>query len=146
MNITDDIIIKMITKYMNTLGNKHINKMSCSDVKYNFSIEIADLFDYDSKWDFEDFLRDSYDYMVMIDSEVPVPVYLCEDYRKKYVKKNENIEKMNTEEKKWFTYIAGSDRTVITPHVAGWTLESYRKISEVLLKKIKDLKLNISAS
>lgn len=91
MNIKDNISIKMITKYMNTLGNKHINKMSCSDVKYNFSIEIADLFDYDSKWDFEDFLRDSYDYMVMIDSEVPVPVYLCEDYRKKYVKKNENI-------------------------------------------------------
>ncbi len=91
MGIKDDIIIKMITKYMNTLGNKHINKMSCSDVKYNFSVEIADLFDYDSKWDFEDFLRDSYDYMVMIDSEVPVPVYLCEDYRKKYVKKNENI-------------------------------------------------------
>ena len=91
MNIKDNISIKMITKYMNTLGNKHINKMSCSDVKYNFTIEIADLFDYDSKWDFEDFLRDSYDYMVMIDSEVPVPVYLCEDYRKKYVKKNENI-------------------------------------------------------
>jgi D-3-phosphoglycerate dehydrogenase len=62
------------------------------------------------------------------------------------VLENENIEKMNTEERKWFTYIAGSDRTVITPHVAGWTLESYRKISEVLLKKIKDLKLNISAS
>lgn len=62
------------------------------------------------------------------------------------VLENENIEKMNTEEKKWFTYIAGSDRTVITPHVAGWTLESYRKISEVLLKKIQDLKLNISVS
>lgn len=91
MGIKDDIIIKMITKYMNTLGNKHINKMSCSDVKYNFSVEIADLFEHDSKWDFEDFLRDSYDYMVVIDSEVPVPVYLCEDYRKKYVKKNENI-------------------------------------------------------
>ena len=91
LRIEDDIIINMITKYMNTMGNRHINKMSCSDVKYNFSVEIVDLFDNDSKWNFVDSLKSGFDYMVAIDSEIPVPVYLCEDYRKKFVKKNENI-------------------------------------------------------
>ena len=93
MNLTidDNITINIITKYMNTLGNKHVNKMSCSDVKYDFSVEIVDLFDNHSKWRFDDSLKASFDYIIAIDSQIPIPVYLCEDYRKKYVKKNEMI-------------------------------------------------------
>ena len=32
-----------------------------------------------------------------------------------------------------------SERVILTPHVAGWTVESYRRISEVLLAKILHL-------
>jgi D-3-phosphoglycerate dehydrogenase len=34
-------------------------------------------------------------------------------------------------------YLVSSDRVVFTPHVAGWTVESQVKLSEVLLDKIK---------
>ena len=33
------------------------------------------------------------------------------------------------------------DNVLFTPHVGGWTIESYIKISETLGKKIGDLKL-----
>lgn len=36
-----------------------------------------------------------------------------------------------------FNYLIKSDKVVLSPHVAGWTEESYRKLSEVLAKKIK---------
>ncbi len=35
-----------------------------------------------------------------------------------------------------FEMICGMDNVVLSPHVAGWTVESKRKIAEVLLKKI----------
>ena len=33
-------------------------------------------------------------------------------------------------------YLIDSDKTILTPHIAGWTLESNIKISEILLQKI----------
>lgn len=62
------------------------------------------------------------------------------------VLENEKLTAMNDKERTWFNYIANSDRTVLSPHVAGWTKESYEKISSVLLKKIKDINLNESVS
>lgn len=62
------------------------------------------------------------------------------------VLENEKLNTMNDKELTWFNYIANSDRTVLSPHVAGWTKESYEKISSVLLKKIKDINLNESVS
>lgn len=35
-------------------------------------------------------------------------------------------------------YLTGSDDVVFSPHIAGWTVESYRKLSEVLLEKIRN--------
>ena len=35
-----------------------------------------------------------------------------------------------------FQYLAGSNRVVLSPHVAGWTKESYFKLSNVLANKI----------
>lgn len=35
-----------------------------------------------------------------------------------------------------FQFLLESDRVVLSPHVAGWTYESYRKLSEVLATKI----------
>ena len=34
-------------------------------------------------------------------------------------------------------YLINSDRVVLSPHVAGWTVESYEKLSAVLLEKIR---------
>lgn len=38
-----------------------------------------------------------------------------------------------------FEYLIQSDKTILTPHIAGWTHESNRKIAEVLAKKIGQL-------
>lgn len=35
-----------------------------------------------------------------------------------------------------FQYLLGSDRVILSPHVGGWTHESYYKLSKVLLDKI----------
>lgn len=42
-------------------------------------------------------------------------------------------------EQNWFDALKKERRIVLSPHVAGWTFESYRKISEVLIEKLKNL-------
>lgn len=42
-------------------------------------------------------------------------------------------------EQPWFEELKNSSKVVLSPHVAGWTFESYRKISEVMAAKIKNL-------
>ena len=37
----------------------------------------------------------------------------------------------------WFNDLKESKRVILSPHVAGWSVESYRKISEVLAEKLK---------
>lgn len=39
-------------------------------------------------------------------------------------------------EQVWFSELRENSRVLLSPHIAGWTHESYRKISEVLAKKI----------
>ena len=39
-------------------------------------------------------------------------------------------------EQKWFDELKQSGKVILTPHVAGWTFESYRKISEVMGEKL----------
>jgi len=41
------------------------------------------------------------------------------------------------EEQNWFNDLKSSGKVILTPHVGGWTFESYRKISEVLAEKLK---------
>ena len=36
----------------------------------------------------------------------------------------------------WFDELKNSGKVILTPHVAGWTFESYRKISEVMAEKL----------
>lgn len=40
----------------------------------------------------------------------------------------------------WFHELKQSGRVLLTPHVAGWTFDSYRKISEVLAQKLAQVK------
>jgi D-3-phosphoglycerate dehydrogenase / 2-oxoglutarate reductase len=42
-------------------------------------------------------------------------------------------------EQPWFSELRQSGKVLLSPHVAGWTFESYRKISEVMAGKIKNL-------
>ena len=42
-------------------------------------------------------------------------------------------------EQAWFEELKQSGKVILSPHVAGWTFESYRKISEVMAQKIKNL-------
>lgn len=42
-------------------------------------------------------------------------------------------------EQTWYSTLKSSDKVILTPHVGGWTFDSYRKISEVLFDKLKKL-------
>ena len=44
--------------------------------------------------------------------------------------------KMPPEQRRYFDELSQSDRVLFTPHVGGWTHESYEKISRVLAQKI----------
>jgi len=50
---------------------------------------------------------------------------------------NEKLPSWSPVEKELFAEIAAYPATIFSPHVAGWTTESYFKINEVLLEKIK---------
>jgi len=45
-------------------------------------------------------------------------------------------------EQEWFDELRQSGKVILSPHVAGWTFESYRKISEVMATKLKDIGLS----
>jgi D-3-phosphoglycerate dehydrogenase len=38
-----------------------------------------------------------------------------------------------------FNLLRENNRVILSPHIGGWTVESYRKISEVLLDKVLKL-------
>lgn len=39
----------------------------------------------------------------------------------------------------WYAGLVQSEQVLLSPHVAGWTLDSYRKISEVLADKLEEI-------
>ncbi len=41
----------------------------------------------------------------------------------------------------WYQQLIENKSVLLSPHVAGWTFESYQKISEVLAQKLKNLKI-----
>jgi D-3-phosphoglycerate dehydrogenase len=52
------------------------------------------------------------------------------------VLENEKLSMLTPNQQAAFDYLRTSDRVILTPHVAGWTQESYVKINEVLVKQI----------
>ncbi len=52
------------------------------------------------------------------------------------VLETENLKPGQTGHLPWFHRLARHPRIILTPHVAGWTHESFEKISRVLLKKV----------
>lgn len=57
------------------------------------------------------------------------------------VLENENLQSMTEVQQFHFNQLIALPQVVLSPHVGGWTNESYRKISEVLLQKINQLPL-----
>ncbi len=55
------------------------------------------------------------------------------------VLENEKINNLNADQQEAFDYLKKSDKVILTPHIAGWTFESYRKINETLVEKIKQI-------
>jgi D-3-phosphoglycerate dehydrogenase len=52
------------------------------------------------------------------------------------VLENEKLQTLSTEQEQAFGYLCQSQQVILTPHVAGWTHESYIRINEVLVEKI----------
>lgn len=56
------------------------------------------------------------------------------------VLENEKLATLTPEQRTVFEMLAQSDRVIFTPHVAGWTNESYSRINDVLVEKIEQWK------
>ncbi len=52
------------------------------------------------------------------------------------VLENERIDRLQAEQQIHFDFLRQHPAVLLTPHIAGWTWESYRRINEVLVKKI----------
>jgi D-3-phosphoglycerate dehydrogenase / 2-oxoglutarate reductase len=52
------------------------------------------------------------------------------------VLENEKLHTLTEAQQATFVYLRQADHVVLTPHIAGWTHESYRQINEVLVQKI----------
>ena len=55
------------------------------------------------------------------------------------VLENEKLAKLTPDQQTTYEYLRQSDRVVLTPHVAGWTHESYVRINDVLVKQMTAL-------
>lgn len=55
---------------------------------------------------------------------------------------NEKVDTFSQKEKEQINYLASLPNTILTPHVAGWTVESKIKISNILLGKVSQMLLS----
>ena len=55
------------------------------------------------------------------------------------VLENEKFDTFNAAQKKDFEFLSNSSKVSLSPHIGGWTVESYKKISTVLLLKLLDI-------
>jgi len=53
------------------------------------------------------------------------------------VLENEKLDKLTEAQQADFEELTSYPNVILTPHVAGWTFESYRKINEVLIRKLQ---------
>ena len=55
------------------------------------------------------------------------------------VLENEKLNALSPAQQEVFNYLAASRKVVLTPHVAGWTHQSYVKINQVLVSKLQSV-------
>ena len=56
---------------------------------------------------------------------------------------NHGLGSLSTEQQKSFIDLIERENVIITPHIGGWSVESYEKISKVLAYKLKDACLKL---
>ena len=52
---------------------------------------------------------------------------------------NEKVNSYSTSEREMYSELYGFDNVFVTPHIAGWTVESKQRLAEILLEKIKKI-------
>ena len=57
------------------------------------------------------------------------------------VLENEKLTQLTPEQSEVYSQLFQQKNVILTPHIAGWTVESYRKINEVLVAKLRELGL-----
>ncbi|MBB6004971.1 NAD(P)-dependent oxidoreductase [Arcicella rosea] len=55
------------------------------------------------------------------------------------VLENEKMKQLTAQQEEVYEQLFQMKNVILTPHIAGWTVESYRKINEVLFEKIKKM-------
>ena len=60
------------------------------------------------------------------------------------VLENEKLTTLSPTQQDSFKYLIGSNRAILTPHIAGWSHESYENISKILAEKIAAFMSNMS--
>jgi D-3-phosphoglycerate dehydrogenase / 2-oxoglutarate reductase len=58
------------------------------------------------------------------------------------VLENEKLSQLKSEQEEIYSQLFQQKNVILTPHIAGWTVESYRKINEVLISKLRELGIN----
>ena len=53
------------------------------------------------------------------------------------VLENEKLSTLTAQQEEVYSQLFKLKNVILTPHIAGWTVESYRKINEVLIEKIR---------
>ena len=54
------------------------------------------------------------------------------------VLENEKIQELSADQQKMFDQLVAFDNVILTPHVAGWTYESYERINKVIVSKLRE--------
>ncbi len=57
------------------------------------------------------------------------------------VLENEKIDSLNEEEKQQLRFLSGQPHIILTPHIAGYSNEAYKKMAEVLIEKLRSSSL-----
>ena len=60
------------------------------------------------------------------------------------VLENEKLDKLTPEQNKTFEALVQNKNVLLTPHIAGWTHESYERINKVIVNKMIELGLSIN--
>ena len=59
---------------------------------------------------------------------------------------NEKLSSLSPAQQATFDFLRAAPNVVLTPHVGGWTFESYARINEVLVEKIRTFRAGVAAA